>query len=80
MTTVLQATAYPNPFFSQFTLKLANNTEASIQVFDITGKLISDQVVNAIYEIELGQNLETGVYLVRIEQNGDIQNIKMVKK
>jgi hypothetical protein len=74
------ATAYPNPFSNQFTLKLANNSEASIQVLDITGKLITIQTVNDMYEVELGQNLETGVYLVRIEQNGNIQNIKMVKK
>jgi hypothetical protein len=72
--------AYPNPFSNQFTLKLANNSEATIQVFDINGKMISNQEVKAIYEVELGHNLEAGVYLVRVEQGDETKSIKMIKK
>jgi hypothetical protein len=72
--------AYPNPFTNQFTLKLANNSEAAIQIFDINGRLVANQVVNDSYDVELGQNLTSGVYLVRVEQNNELKSFKMIKK
>jgi hypothetical protein len=73
-------TAYPNPFTNQFTLKLVSNSEASIQIFDINGRLVANQVVNESYDVELGQNLTSGVYLVRVEQNNETKSFKMIKK
>jgi hypothetical protein len=75
-----EMTAFPNPFANQFTLKLVNNSETSIQIFDINGRLISNQMVNDSYDVELGQNLTAGVYLVRVEQNSETQTFKMIKK
>jgi hypothetical protein len=42
--------------------------------------MISNQEVKAIYEVELGHNLEAGVYLVRVEQGDETKSIKMIKK
>jgi hypothetical protein len=53
---------------------------ANIQLFDIHGRLIENRQVQDEYEITMGQNLNTGVYLVRVEQNGEMQSFKMVKK
>jgi hypothetical protein len=75
-----EMTAYPNPFTNQFTLKLVSNSEASIQIFDINGRLVANQVVNESYDVELGQNLTSGVYLVRVEQNNETKSFKMIKK
>ena len=72
--------AYPNPFTDQFTVKLADLSTATIQVFDINGRLVENQTTNDTFEVELGQNLSTGIYNVRVEQNGETQSFKMIKK
>lgn len=75
-----KTTAYPNPFSDEFTLILANNSEAILKVYDINGRLIFNETINDRYDIELGQNFPSGIYLLRVEQNGEVKNIKMIKK
>lgn len=75
-----EITAFPNPFSNEFTLKLANNDEAIIQVFDINGRLIHNQIVNNTNEIFLGKEFSAGVYLINVLQNNDTKSFKMIKK
>jgi GEVED domain/Secretion system C-terminal sorting domain/Fibronectin type III domain len=72
--------AYPNPFDNSFMVRLSDTSEANIQIFDLNGRLISNLMTNETTEVELGQNLSAGVYLVRIEQNQETQSLKMIKK
>jgi hypothetical protein len=77
---VEQITAYPNPFNNEFNIVLPKGDVANIQLFDINGRLIENRQVQNEFEITMGQNLNTGVYLVRVEQNGEMRSFKMVKK
>lgn len=72
--------SYPNPFTNRFTLKLGNSSEASIQIFDINGRLLFNQIVNDSYEVELGQNLASGSYVLRINQNDKKQSMLIIKR
>jgi hypothetical protein len=71
---------YPNPFNNEFSIMLPTSDGANIQLFDINGRLIENRQVQDEYEITMGQNLNTGVYLVRVEQNGETQSFKLIKK
>lgn len=74
-----EISAYPNPFYNSFTVKLIDNSIANIKIFEINGRIISNTSVNDMSEIELGNNLPTGIYLVKVEQNNETYSFKMVK-
>jgi GEVED domain/Pregnancy-associated plasma protein-A/Secretion system C-terminal sorting domain len=74
-----EISAYPNPFYNSFTVKLIDNSNANIKIFEINGRIISNTSVNDKSEIELGNNLPTGIYLVKVEQNNETYSFKMVK-
>jgi hypothetical protein len=72
--------AFPNPFTSNFTLLLSNeSTETNISIFDMTGKMLQ-QVSTNESEVSIGENLTKGVYLVQILQGQETKNIRVVKQ
>jgi len=72
--------AYPNPFVSNFTLSLSNeNLETNIAIFDMTGKMVQ-AFKTSDNEVNVGENLTAGVYLVNITQGQEIKNIRVVKQ
>lgn len=69
----LIVTTYPNPFVSQvnFQFSKAVNDEMTVSVFDVSGRLIIQQVKNlegVILAIDLAR-LPNAVYLVRLNNN-----------
>lgn len=61
----------PNPNTGLFTLEILSNlnTGSNVYIFDLTGKLVYENVVNeqrSVYEL----NLEKGVYIVRLTVDG----------
>ncbi|MFY7810834.1 MAG: T9SS type A sorting domain-containing protein, partial [Flavobacterium sp.] len=72
--------AYPNPFSNEFTLKLSDESEANIQVFDINGKLVHNQLINNTSEVVLGEDFSLGIYLVNVSQNKETRTFKIIKK
>ncbi len=72
--------AYPNPFVSQITLSLSNETtQSDIMVYDMTGKLIQ-QIATEETSLEIGNNWSKGIYLVQIVQGQETKNIRIVKQ
>jgi hypothetical protein len=70
---------YPNPFSNSLSIKNSNkNTEVSL--FDLTGKLVSvPQAANAgVTELNTS-NLENGIYLLKINSEGNTITYKIVK-
>lgn len=77
---------YPNPFSEQFTVDLnaSENSNATIQLFDIHGKL----VFNQRYPVVMGQNLvhlktaelASGVYLISVLNNQEVRTFRIVKQ
>ena len=72
--------AFPNPFASNFTLLLSNeNMDTNVSIFDMTGKLVQT-IKTSENEVNVGENLAAGVYLVNITQGQEIKNIRVVKQ
>ena len=82
------ATVYPNPFKEKFTIKFISdkNREGTINIFDVTGRLIhkKDLSINkGISSQELLANLfgaNTGFYLISVDLGEYRQTFKVIKK
>lgn len=77
-----ETSVYPNPFTSSFNINVSTVSVSPIQVeiYDMVGKLvqsISDVEANEAFSVE--NNFATGMYFVRISQDGNSQTIKMIK-
>jgi hypothetical protein len=77
------ALIYPNPFNEYFNLELntENNEEITIKVFDIFGKLVSENRLNPmeLADYKFGSDLSNQEYIVFIAQNNKVVIKKVVK-
>lgn len=73
---------YPNPNNGNFTLEIENPAKGvSIEIYDILGNLVKRVIPNRsdkFYPIDA--NLTGGIYVVRIEQMGEIRNLRLIVK
>ena len=77
---------YPNPVKDELTItfnKLENDATATINITDITGKVIYTTTAattngSATKTIALGKNISAGLYFVTIEMNGSTMNQQFV--
>ena len=71
---------YPNPSTNYFHLEFNQNVESGmIAIFDLSGKMIQTIELNQVQNIEFGNDFKTGIYLVKVQVDETIQNIKLVK-
>ena len=73
---------YPNPFSSQFTIKLNSiNQESSIVVFDLVGNIVFEQSNLISNEININlKNQPSGQYVVQFISSEGVTNLKIIKK
>ena len=72
--TVQQLNAYPNPFTEQTTIKLPENlsSNATLQIYDINGRLVSTISINGQNEViwnginSAGSKVQSGIYIFAI--------------
>ena len=69
---------YPNPAANYFAV--TNSKGATIQVYSCSGKLLTTRLVKTDEEPIDISSLNSGMYLVRINQNGVISNHKIIKQ
>lgn len=78
----LNAVAYPNPAKDLIVLSIGNSsvTDLSYIIYDINGRIIREKSLNQqTTQIPL-QNLESGVYLLKLNQNNiGVKIIKIIK-
>lgn len=75
-----QIIVYPNPTDEYFTIKFPTPDLAIIYLLDMNGKEIyKKQLINS-YETEIGHQLTAGVYMIKVEQNGENYSFKVIKK
>ena len=73
-------TVRPNPATSNFTLELAENTPAQVQLFNIVGQMVYNQVsTEATVNVNVN-DLKAGIYMFRVNQNGQVYTSKVVVK
>jgi hypothetical protein len=68
---------YPNPASNFLNIKLKGN--ASLTISDLQGKTFLNSNYDGINGIDISQ-LNTGIYLVTIQQNGKMYHAKFVKQ
>lgn len=73
---------YPNPFQGHFTLTTNQPITGKVAILDLLGKTISEIAIVNQYEISFENlaYLKSGLYLIRIENQGHIHTFKLVKQ
>jgi hypothetical protein len=78
--------AYPNPFESEVKLAVeaTNEGKAKLTLYTTTGKILTqheEQLAKgaSVLQLNLNQNLPRGLYLLTIEQNGEVETLKLIK-
>ena len=82
-----QVSIYPNPFNNKLNL-MVNATaagSANVQLFDITGKKLvqfNHAIILGLNKISTEQiaDLQTGIYFITVELNGQTQTFKLIKE
>ncbi|PKP21685.1 MAG: hypothetical protein CVU04_01060 [Bacteroidetes bacterium HGW-Bacteroidetes-20] len=73
-------TVRPNPATSNFTLELAENTPAQVQLFNIVGQMVYNQTTTEATVNVNVNDLKAGIYMLRVTQNGQVYTSKVVVK
>lgn len=74
---------YPNPTNDYVFVEgdLAELIDAEIEVYDISGKIVAKQSIQDAFQNRIDfSNLESGIYMMRINKNGAQKTFKIVKK
>jgi hypothetical protein len=78
----ISCSAYPNPTSSVVNLKIEDRSleNVSFQLYDLSGRLLQDQKINAIDTSISAENLATTTYLLKV-RDGDkeLKTFKIVK-
>ena len=71
---------YPNPTSGELSIASNNTLNKTIEVMDITGKVISLSTSNLeVVKLNI-KDLSNGIYYVRIQSNNTVEVIKVVKE
>ena len=82
ITTFFDADVYPNPAVSSFSIRLFSSSTQpfTVEVYDISGKLIETSIVNhsTLHE-SMGENYAEGMYLIKITQGNNTKTVRLVR-
>ncbi|MEO8761806.1 MAG: T9SS type A sorting domain-containing protein [Bacteroidia bacterium] len=73
----LQISVYPNPSSGKFTVQTNANTQQTVKMFSMIGKLIFSKTINGTTSFN-EDSLASGVYLLSITTNTITTNKKIV--
>ncbi|HMI07222.1 MAG TPA: T9SS type A sorting domain-containing protein [Flavobacterium sp.] len=82
--TAFKATAYPNPFVSNFGIDVTTSSDANVQVkvYDMLGKLIESREVK-VSELDaqkVGDRYPSGVYNLIVSQSDIVKTLRVIKR
>ncbi len=69
---------FPNPASNNFTVKLTDAKNATIRVFDLTGKEVINTVSNGLESVIDCNQLNNGLYLVEVTADGSTSRQKVL--
>lgn len=72
-------TVYPNPATNNFTVNTGNDEKATIQLFNIVGQQVYSETFTGSTNVSVA-NLRSGVYMLKVNQNGKVNTTKVVVK
>ncbi len=68
---------YPNPANSSFVLETGNTEKQTVNIFDITGKVVLSKIINGNSTLDI-RSLNEGVYIVNINNSEGLVNKRLV--
>jgi type IX secretion system substrate protein/VCBS repeat protein/FG-GAP repeat protein len=68
---------YPNPNNGSFVIEPSSETKQSMQVYDVTGKMVLSQTINGKTSID-ASSLNEGVYNISLQSNEGVVNKRLV--
>jgi len=73
---------WPNPSTNGFNLEVQSTSDEKVvlTIFDLNGRLLSNQFVNSTQITSFGENFSTGIYMVLVRQGSNFNSIKVVKQ
>ncbi|MBQ0154951.1 MAG: cellulase family glycosylhydrolase [Bacteroidales bacterium] len=71
-------TIYPNPTSGEFTVALAEDVEATVEVVNVAGQVVASQKIEGTGTIN--KALAAGVYSVVVKSNGAVKTQKLIVK
>ena len=74
-----RVTVYPNPSSTAWTFNTGNDTINSVQVIDVTGKVIYSAAPNATQANVSANGFASGIYFARLTAGTAVQTIRIVK-
>ena len=77
VTSTEQTTIYPNPAKSNFVIETNATTKQTMQVYDITGKIVLTQTIIGKTSVDVS-HLNEGVYTVNIISNNSVINKRLI--
>ena len=75
--------SWPNPAKNQFNLKWRSENRVDkieVQVLDLNGRQVYHNLHDANTDIQIGNNFNAGMYIVRVNQAGIVKTIKLIKQ
>ncbi|HZH88346.1 MAG TPA: T9SS type A sorting domain-containing protein [Chitinophagaceae bacterium] len=72
--------AYPNPSSGNWNVQFANLSNRQLFLYDYMGRLVWHSTVTDLNTIIPGQQLTTGVYLLKILSKSEENTIKLIKQ
>ena len=78
----VEFSAYPNPCDNQLTLTQSINQvdKVNLKIYDITGRVVMNDVYWSSKHTVDTSNLPSGIYTVQLERKGQFHTVKFVKK
>jgi len=70
---------YPNPFQDNLTIDNQSTNNQTVQIFDILGNLVQEEIVQNISTLELSE-LANGLYIAQWKKGNVIHNQKLIKQ
>jgi Zn-dependent metalloprotease/subtilisin-like proprotein convertase family protein len=73
---------YPNPYSSNATLLFStlSNEAAMMNVFDMSGRLVEQKMIQTNTNVVFGENFERGVYIIQVNStSGEQINTRLIK-
>ena len=76
--TAKNITVRPNPATNNFTVELDDDSQAQVQLFNLVGQVVYNaQTNNQIVNVNIS-NLNSGVYMLKVTQNGRVYTSKVL--
>ena len=72
-----QVKIYPNPNNGSFVIEPNNATKQTVQVYDVSGKMVLSQIINGKTSID-ASSLNEGVYNISLQNNEGVVNKRLV--